>query len=87
LRLWFPDLLFNRLSFTILGVQALAPSLLDLVFDEVAPTTSLPPVDYLPALARQQELEKQLAEQQVCDVFVINCSVLIVVLHRSCFVN
>eukprot|EP01039_Chlorochromonas_danica_P006990 gene6990-7733_t len=49
--------------------DALAPSLLDLAFDTPSPSssttsTTLPPADYLPALQRQAELEKQLAEQQ-----------------------
>lgn len=46
--------------------DALAPSLLDLVFDVPASSqaANLPPADYLPALHRQQELERQLREQQ-----------------------
>ena len=42
----------------------LAPSLLDLAFDEVG-STELPEAQYLPALERQRELERRLAEQQL----------------------
>jgi len=44
----------------------LAPSLLDLVFDAPAASVNpnLPQAEYLPALEKQKELERQLAEQQ-----------------------
>jgi hypothetical protein len=48
--------------------EAMNPnSLLDLAFDSPAPSssTSLPPVEYLPALEEQKELRRLLAEQQV----------------------
>lgn len=46
--------------------QKLAPSLLDLVFDGPSHSNAnLPPAEYLPALEKQKELERQLAEQQV----------------------
>mmetsp|Transcript_20916 Transcript_20916/g.30119 ORF Transcript_20916/g.30119 Transcript_20916/m.30119 type:complete len:379 (+) Transcript_20916:42-1178(+) len=38
--------------------------LLDLAFAPSSQESSLPPADYLPALERQKELERQLAEQQ-----------------------
>lgn len=51
----------------LVWLQAQAPSLLDIAFDDVANGASaLPPADYLPALERQKELEAQLLKQQVC---------------------
>lgn len=47
----------------------MAPSLLDLVFDSPAVTADLPQAEYIPALQKQQELEKQLKEQQVLIFF------------------
>lgn len=45
-------------------------SLLDLAFDSPASSsTSLPPVEYLPALEEQKELRRLLAEQQVRSLF------------------
>ncbi len=44
----------------------MAPNLLDLVFNDSGnAAANLPQAEYLPALQRQQELEKQLAQQQV----------------------
>lgn len=55
----------------------MAPSLLDLVFDSPAVASSgdnLPQAEYIPALQKQQELEKQLREQQVISIsLVISC--------------
>lgn len=48
--------------------EAMNPnSLLDLAFDSPSPSssTTLPPVEYLPALEEQKELRRLLAEQQV----------------------
>lgn len=40
-------------------------SLLDLAFDTPAVSSSLPPVEYLPALEEQKELRRIVAEQNV----------------------
>lgn len=52
--------------------------------------SNLPPVDYLPALERQKELERQLAEQQVCVNTMYYDSYLAAIVHlfgRNCFAN
>lgn len=60
------SLLLGVSLFFLLALQAQAPSLLDIAFDDVANSASaLPPADYLPALERQKELEAQLLKQQV----------------------
>jgi hypothetical protein len=56
----------HALTVLCIVLQAQAPSLLDMAFDDVSHGASaLPPADYLPALERQKQLEAQLLQQQV----------------------